>query len=564
MKNFRFIVYLTLATLFILAAASVTYAQDSEESSEESTPILPQMECAALMGSDFSQLADAPTQIVAAGVVTETNSTYCQVTGYSAPQTHFEVRLPMTSWTGRYAQLGCGGFCGYDAIAQKLEWQGDFGTCAPDNLPGFVIGSTDGGHFGSGDAQWAFGSPQLRIDWAYRSEHMMVTVANALMTSFYGQEPSYRYFAGCSNGGRQALMMAQRYPSDFDGILAGAPAHAFPPLMIQFAWNAQANTNEEGNQILTDDSFPVLHQAVLAACDGNDGVTDGVLDDPRACDFDPAVVECSGDNQEQCLTPAQVEVARKLYNGPVDANGKRLYPGGLPYGSEMEWTHLFFGWNPPTSRGFNEELASHYLRYLATWDEPLSVEGLRFDMAPFNKLAEMSSLYDATDPDLSAFRDSGGKLIIWHGWEDASIPPQGTLSYYQALQDEMGGLEETQQFARLYMIPGLGHCVGGSALPQFEFLTPLVEWVEQDVAPEEVMVEMSDEEGATRTRPLYPYPTVARYDGSGSEDRASNFRPSTPDEVNDAVAWAGQFRSGYQQWCRVEGTEVQCQEVPFE
>jgi feruloyl esterase len=234
----------------------------------------------------------------------------------------------------------------------------------------------------------------------------------------------------------------------------------------------------------------------------------------------------------------------------------------VPLGSELQWTFLFFGWNPPVTPGFNEELSGHYLRYLATWDEPLSLETLRFDRATFNRLAEMSPLYDVTDPDLSAFRDGGGKLMLWHGWEDASIPPQGTLSYYQAVQDKMGGLEKTQQFARLYMLPGLGHCTGGSALPQFEMLTPLVDWVEKDVAPEEILVEHSDGEETIRTRPIYPYPIVARYDGSGSEDSASNFRPFTPAQVNDAIPWMGQYRSDYQQWCMVVGTEVQCQDTP--
>jgi feruloyl esterase len=246
----------------------------------------------------------------------------------------------------------------------------------------------------------------------------------------------------------------------------------------------------------------------------------------------------------------------------VTDNGERLYPSGLPIGSELEWNFLFFGWNPPLSPGFSEYMASNYLRYLASWGEPLSLDDLRFDSATFTQLGEMSALYDAADPDLSAFREAGGKLILWHGWEDASSPPQGTISYYEAVQAEMGGAEETQLFARLYLIPGLAHCIGGSASTKFDLLTPLTDWVETDTAPEEIILTLGDSEAPARTRPVYPYPTVAIYDGSGSQDEASNFVPSTPTQATKPVAWTGEFRAGDQQWCLVEGQELQCGATP--
>lgn len=475
--------YFALASLFI---ASFAQAQ-----TEEATAILPQMPCEALMGQDFSTLPDAATQILRAEEVNQEGSSYCKVTGYSAPQIQFEVRLPMTSWTGRYVQLGCGGFCGFEGIDQKVQYEGHLGPCIPENLTDFVVGGSNSGHVG-GDAQWAQGSPQLRIDWAYRSEHTLNTVVTALINTFYGQEPTYRYFAGCSNGGRQGLMLAQRYPEDFDGILVGAAGKAYSGLVMQWAWTARVNTDESGNSILTPESLTVLHEAAIASCDGEDELENALIDNPRACTFEPSVTE--------------------------------------------------------------------FLEHLATWDETLSLETLQFDKATFHQLSELSSLHDVTDPDLSAFRDAGGKLILWHGWEDAAVPPQSSIGYYQAVQNTMG-VEDTQAFARLYLVPGFGHCGGGSARAKVDVFGALVDWVERDAAPQELIATLGEE--ATRSRPIYPYPTVARYDGSGNPDEASSFTPSTP-LVTEPVSWLGEYHSGYQQWCRMEGSELQCQAMPFQ
>jgi pimeloyl-ACP methyl ester carboxylesterase len=551
MKKFYTMLYILFASLFI---ATFTQAQ-----TEKATVITPQMPCEALMGQDFSKLPDAATQLSSAEEVTEENLSYCKVIGYSAPQIQFELRLPLSTWTGRYLQLGCGGFCGSEEINQKIQYEGNFGPCTPENLSEFVIGSSNSGHVG-GDSQWAQGSPQLRIDWAYRSEHVLATATKEIIRTFYGREATFKYFAGCSNGGRQGLMLAQRYPEDFDGILVGAPGHAFVALMTQFAWNARANIDEKSDSIFTSEALTVLHDAALASCDGEDGLEDGLITDPRACTFEPSVIECADENGQGCLTYAQVETARKVYQGPVASTGQKLAPGGLPVGSELEWNFLFFGWNPPYTPGFSESMATEYLGYLATWDEPLSLKTFTFDEATFNKLSELSPLYDATDPDLSAFRDAGGKLILWHGWEDAFIPAQGAIGYYEAVQKEMGGLEKTEEFARLYLIPGLAHCIGGSAQTKFDVFTPLIEWVERDTAPEEIVVTQGNSE--TRTRPVYPYPTVARYEGLGNPDEASSFQPSTS-RVNEAEPWLGQYRSDFQQWCSVEGKTLQCQRAPF-
>jgi feruloyl esterase len=252
----------------------------------------------------------------------------------------------------------------------------------------------------------------------------------------------------------------------------------------------------------------------------------------------------------------------------------------MPVGSELEWRILLFGWNPPVTPGLGELLARNYLSYLATWDEPVSFEDLRFDLLSFENLSRMSPIYDATDPDLRPFRDAGGKLILWHGWNDANISPLGTIAYYQAVQDAAGGLDQAQQFARLYMFPGVAHCGGPTS--QFDLLTPLVAWVEQGTAPTAVIVtqaqagEAEEAQSAAagsaapqpvicqaqegRTRPVYPYPRVARYDGLGSIDDAANFAPAGPPiRYDDHIAWAGQYQSGYQQWCAWQAMELVCQ-----
>jgi pimeloyl-ACP methyl ester carboxylesterase len=523
--------------------------------------VLPKMSCEALAFEDFTSLPDAGTQILSSELVPADGSTpeYCKVTGYVEPQIQFELRLPTKTWTQRYLQLGCGGFCGLMDIDWKLETERQLGECVPHTINEVVVGSSNSGHVGNGTL-WAVDAPQLKVDWGYRSEHVFAIASRAIINAFYGQEPQYAYFGGCSNGGRQALMLAQRYPDDFDGILAGGAVNALTGVVMALAWTSIANTAADGSPILTLDKLPVIHQAALAECDGRDGLVDGQITDPRACQFDPASLQCpAGQDAPDCLTPAQVEAVREIYAGPVDDQGHRLYPGGLAVGSELEWRLALFGWNPPFTPGVSELLSRDYLRGMAAWDEQLSYDNLSFDLITFQRLSHMGPIYDATDPDLRPFRDSGGKLIIWHGWEDSLVPPIGTIAYYQAVQDAVGGLEETRQFTRLYMFPGASHCSGGTGPSEFDLLTPLMEWVEQGIAPEGVIARDRQDGQVVRTRPVYPYPLVATYDGSGSIDDASNFVAAMPTaRHDDRIEWAGEYRSGYQQWCEWQGTQLVC------
>jgi Tannase and feruloyl esterase len=306
---------------------------------------------------------------------------------------------------------------------------------------------------------------------------------------------------------------------------------------------------------------------VLATCDGLDGIEDGVLDDPRRCDFDPATLLCppEGTDTSACLTPAEVDVVRKLHEGPVDAAGRNLQqPIAHEWGSELGWS-LFV---PPVAEGTppppagpatSIDFATSFLRYLAFQngqDPDYQLSDLEFTVPNFWEVVQSSKYLAATDPDLTEFARSGGKLILWHGWEDQHITPQSTLDYYDSMQEVMGD-ERVDRFARLYMFPGLAHCSGGSGANVFDVLTPLMAWTETRTAPGEIVASQVAEDGeVTRTRPVYPYPAVARYDGSGSTDEAANFYAYTPDtEPSVGHEWVGEplYSSGYQATCHVTG-----------
>ncbi len=519
---------------------------------------MPSNPCSALMQRDFAAIPDAPTALFSAQVVPAAAPTpeYCEVKGYVTPQIQFEVRLPTQNWNSRYLQVGCGGYCG------SLRASPECITALNQN---FAVAFDNSGHVGGGigaaSALWGLDQPQLRLDFGYRSEHVTALAAKAIATVFYGKSPSYSYFQGCSNGGRQALMEAQRYPNDFNGIIAGAPAAIQAPLNGEYeTWNARANQDAQRNPILPSDKLTLIHKAALADCDGKDGLVDGQITDPRVCTFKPESLRCSGGgNQANCLTAAQIAVVDKLYEGPVEREGKRLYPGSLTIGSELSWAGSSIGTNGMPS--FAAEISNSYLKYLAFLKSPpasFSYKDWQFTAEGFDRLRPLGKVYNATNPDLTAFRDRGGKLILYHGWADPAIPPQGTIAYYQAVQDTMGSLKAVQQFARLFMLPGMYHCQGGTNPSRVDWLTPIVTWVEQNTSPTQIIASQTTAdsasggfsnptEGATgnnakivRTRPIFPYPMQARYNGKGSVDDAANLVGVSPSKAsNDRIDWIG-------------------------
>jgi Tannase and feruloyl esterase len=512
--------------------------------------VTPKLTCDAVRRLDVSQAVGAGTGITSTQLVTPANSyPYCDVKGVIAPQIQFEVQLPTQTYRQRYLQTGCGGLCGTLAInAQQAA------GCIPLTEGDFAIASDNQGHVNGGTQDGNFGTDRrLRVDFAWRADHKTALAAKALIRAFYGSGPRYSYWDGCSQGGHEGLTEAQRFPHDFDGIVAGAPASITTELNSFYQpWLATVDTGSDGKPILTADKLPALHQAVLANCDAKDGLTDGQIDDPRACTFDPASLTCTGADSPSCLTPAQVAVVRKIYSGPVDSRGERLYPGGEAMGSELAWA----GWMIPvppqqsTQRDtISWSIGNGWVKYLAFRKNPplwFTAADIRFNRREFRRVERLAGLYDATDPDLTAFRNHGGKLIIYHGWADQAISPYGTIAYYQALRDQMGGLRATQRFARLFMVPGMFHCRGGAAPNSFDMLTPVMRWVEDGVAPRRVV---ATDPASGRTRPLFPYPRVARYDGSGSTDDASNFVAARPPRrFDDHIPWLGSFRPHREIW----------------
>jgi feruloyl esterase len=519
------------------------------------------MSCGDLVGLDLHGVTDAAVTITAATVEsTGAPAPYCAVTGTIAPANTIVLRLPVDGWTQRYLQTGCGGECGNATINYAAA-----ATCTPVTDGTIASATTDMGHQGSPDGSWAAGNPQAQIDFAYRSEHVTAQAAKAIVQRFYGQRAAYSYFDGCSDGGREALMEAQRYPDDFDGILAGAPANNMDVQnTFHHAWNVLTNLDAQGRYILLADKLPMIHRAVLSACDRIDGATDGLIQDPRRCDFDPGSIVCrGGQDGSTCLTRAEAGVVRRLHDGAVTADGKRLEPAiAHEWGSELDWT-LFI----PTAQGQtvgSENFVESFARYLGYPNRVMpswTIKDLKLSVASFWQTVESSSYLAAMDPDLSRFQRGGGKLILWHGWGDQHISPQNTLAYWHAVNQTMGK-RAVGDFAKLYLFPGVAHCGGGEGPDTFDLLTPTMAWVESGRSPGTVTASKVSNGTLTRTLPVYPYPTVARYNGTGSVTDAASFHPVTPrgKEPGPGYHWLGErlFSGDYQTWCRAEGSQLLC------
>jgi hypothetical protein len=503
--------------------------------------IPPVQQCAELV-RDFA-VPGAVTHVTTAAVTPADagRPEYCDVRGYIEPAVGFQLKLPISTFTGRYVQYGCGGLCG--AVPAT-----PFADCGEPSGGDVAVAATDDGHVHqdddpSGYGSWAATSQVARNDFFYRAPHVLALAAKHVIATYYGAPPARSYFTSCSNGGREALLLAQRYPTDFNGIIAGAPANYFGPLLgIYQSWLARMNTGPQDAPIITSAKLPALHTAVLGACDGLDGLLDGQIDDPRVCRFDPASLQCaSGTDQPSCLSAVQVDAARKLYAGPTDPTGRRLYPGGESYGSELAWDKWLI--TDEVSGSMAGILADDYLRYLGypIGTPHSSLAAFTFTVPEFDRLTPEGAKANALSLDLEEFWRAGGKLIIWHGWADQAIPPTGTLDYYERLWQHAGGLLETQQWARLFMIPTLYHCAGGYRLAEFDPFRELVAWVEHGTAPERIMANQRDDQGRiVRARPVFPYPAQTRYTGTGSIDDARNFvavAPSGP--PHDTVDWAG-------------------------
>jgi len=482
-----------LLTLAAIAAAGSMVAMKTEASAAEAGALLPVMSCEALANSDFSAL-DA--RIASSATATRNGHPFCDVKGYISPVTQFEALLPTESWRGDYLQQGCGGLCGKADVSldDPSRTSGYQAPYAPLQNGEMVVAADDQGHEApsNGDALWARNDLRLRAVFGYSSEHQLARAMKAIVRAYYGRKPTYSYFSGVSDGGHEALVLAQRYPTDFDGIIAGAPANNWAPLLGLFQpWVGAANRNAQGGQILTAEKLPALHAAVMAACADENGV----IEDPRACAFDPASMRCpASSDQPNCLTDEQIRVVRDEYRGPSDKDGHGLFDGGEPYGSELAWA----GWivmpaadSEAPADTYGAQLGISYLNDAAFLPNPrgrYTLDNVPFNVAMHDELEKLGGIYNATDPDMSAFRANGGKIIIYHSWADQAIPPFATIDYYRAVVGQTGGLPAVQSFSRLYMIPGLYHCpcgqpVDGDPATTVQFMPELVAWVERGEAP---------------------------------------------------------------------------------
>ena len=459
---------------------------------------------------------------------------FCRVQGVSQPTSdshiEFEVWLPAADWNGKYMGIGNGGSAGSITYTYTPNAHG----LADALKERFAAASTDTGHRGAGD-DYTFGKghPEIAIDYFYRAIHETAVNAKAIIQAFYGSGAKYSYFDSCSNGGREALMEVQRYPADYNGVLAGAPSNFRTHLQLEMVWLSEAVSAEPASHFSAS-KLPAIEAAALAACDARDGLQDGVIDEPQKCKFDPSVLLCKGPETDACLTQPQVTALEKIYSGPHTSRGVQIFPGYEP-GGETGGANAWAGWitGTDTRQGSSVVRAGGFFASFLDPDPRWNVGHFNFDRDVKALDDSRAALANATNPDLSAFRDRGGKLILYHGWSDAAVPPLSTVNYYGQVMEKMG--RKTADFSRLYMVPGMQHCGGGPGPNSFRepITTALEHWVENGAAPDAVIatkykVEGNPASGAARTRPLCPYPQVASYKGSGSIDDAADFTCRVP------------------------------------
>lgn len=490
----------TLALGIGLTATSASAATDATDFATR---------CAALAALSIPGTSQLSASVVEASTATAagqslTIPTYCKVRGIIQPAITVEVRLPVDSaWNGRFFQSGCGGMCG----GVLSDYPHLFNSSLPGQARGYAAATSDTGHTGSNvDGRWAHNNQPAKEDFAYRSIGETARVGKALVAAFYGKAQDKSYFAGCSTGGRLAVKAALKYPQEFNGIVAGAPALDYPGLVgTAFAWLLRTNVDAEGRKVLTGETWTKvkrLYKATVEQCDAADGAADGVIADPRQCKkTDLRAQSCGAAQGPDCLTENDLRVIGQWRHGAHDSKGHPLYPGGVPEGSEPYWGLWLTGSPNPDFKafphGFAEPIATDFLRYLAFTPDAgpdYQVKDFRFDSDPA-RMAASSALLNADDPDLSAFRKAGGKMVMYHGWADPLVTPYKTVEYYEAVRRKVGDAKAVDGFLRLFMIPGLDHC--GVQRTGFETdfgpgidersidpLTALEHWVERGKAPD--------------------------------------------------------------------------------
>jgi len=429
---------------------------------------------------------------------------HCSVNVVLAPSadSHIEMALwmPSTNWNGKFLALGNGGWAGsisYDAMASGLK-------------DGYAVASNDTGHK-EYTAAFAVGHPEKLVDFGYRSMHEMAVHSKAIIRSYYQRLPALSYYEGCSTGGRQGLMEAQRFPEDFDAIIAGAPVNNMFNVSAAQMYSMVSMLRDQ-SLYLPPDKVQLLHNAVLAACESVDGVNDGFLNNPPACKFDPKTLECSAPVTTACLTPRQVESVQSAYAPVKLGSGEEVYPGHA-LGFELGWRMLEAGTEP-------SRLQSDTFKYVAHEDPNWQWQSFDLDTDTRLALARADDV-SSTNPDLSKFKARGGKLLMYHGWNDPGPSPYNSINYYTSVLNTLGG--DQSDWFRMFMMPGMGHCRGGIGPDQADFLDAIDGWREHGIAPERINATRIRDGKADMTRPLCPYPQVAQWDGKGSPEASESY-----------------------------------------
>lgn len=448
---------------------------------------------------------------------------YCRLTGTISKEINFELLLPQ-NWNQRFVMGGGGGFVGsvQNAARHKVH-------------EGYATVGTDTGHQGAGiKADWAYNNMERQINYGFLAVHRTAEVAKSIIGEYYCQLPQYSYFIGCSRGGGQAMHEAQKYPDDFDGIVSAAPVISFTATGAEFIQNCKAlypDPDHVSEAAITGSQVAILQEEVLKQCDLLDGVEDQILNDPRDCKFDFSKLPACEDGQEsdRCFTAKQIDIVKQIYAGP-EIGGTPLYPG-FPLGCENEkgsWMTWIVGPDPGTMQlnfpnlhyAFGTELCKYLIFNDPDWDYST------YDFSRYQKDTRFAAAYlDASSTDYSRFKEVGGKLIFYHGWNDPALSALTTIEHFEAVRSRDPQVDE---YMRLYLLPGVLHCGGGPGPDQADWLEIVRDWVEKDQPPGRIVVSKIRDKEIQMTRPVYPYPASAQYTGSGDPASAENYREKKP------------------------------------
>jgi hypothetical protein len=548
----RFLHFITVITVAVMALLPIGTTPARGATEDDAS-----RHCSDLRHVDFSQVTDALTSITDATVVPSSHGQeFCEVTGYVVSGIGFLIRLPTAHWNGKLLEIGCGGFCGNFEHAR---------LCIDALRRGYACIVSDGGHrAGSADFKWAYNNLSLKIDLFVRAAHVSALAGKAIAQRYYDQAPRKSYFWGCSGGGSQAMEEAERFPWDFDGIIAGA-AISWAGAELNLLWENRAFTSASGEPLFRQADLELLHGAVVAKCDMNDGVMDGLIGDPRLCHFNPSDLQCAVGKGVQCLSPQQVEAARKIYGGPVDSTGQQIVLPTALRGSELQWLEAFYGIAPRSEAeerviskaqrdwqrngpGSFTHLIAEIFRYNVFDPDPgpsWQLQDFDFDRDP-KRIGMLQSLLEPINPDLRPFKAADGKLLLYDGWTDVMNQALRDVDFYESAQRVSGGRASTEDFFRMFIIPGGNHCRGGDGAWVVDYLSALEGWVEKGHAPEKLIgVHLRTDDPADTygfgergfpldprtiefSRPIYPYPIRTRYLGHGDPKEATSFGPAEP------------------------------------